>query len=232
MKTAIQPFTTIKLLLLVTIFSASNVTAQETRDLDTFTGIGIGIYADVYYSPGNAHEITIEGNSKDVEDLITRVENGMLQMKYEDWRIKRSKLTIYITSQELDKVSMSGSGKFYSDQNINTEEMSINVSGSGKVNFSSLSAEEVDVKISGSGNANIDKGSAEEVDVKISGSGKFYAEGFEASEFSAAISGSGSCKITVIDELDARISGSGSVLYHGNPQINSTSSGSGKVRSL
>ncbi len=57
--------------------------------LSPFTGIGISISADVYYTPGDSHEIKIEGNSKDVEDLITRVENGMLKMKYEDWRIKQ-----------------------------------------------------------------------------------------------------------------------------------------------
>ena len=232
MKKIIQSITVLSLLLLFTSLFVSEVHAQETRELDTFTGIGISISADVYYAPGNKHEIKIEGNSKDVEDLITRVENGMLKMKYEDWRIKRSKLTIYITSKELDRVSLSGSGKFYSDQSLEAEEMSLAVSGSGNINFSSLKAEEVDVKISGSGDVLIDKGGAEELDVKISGSGKIIAETFEVSEFSAAISGSGSIKITVIEELEARISGSGSIYYHGDPQINSTSSGSGKVRSL
>ena len=232
MKITNQTSLAFSILLLVTILSAGKLNAQETRDFNPFTGIEISISADVYYTPGSSHEIRIEGNPKDVEDLITRVENGVLKMKYEDWRVKRSKLTIYISSAELDMVSMSGSGKFFSDQNISAEEIYIAVSGSGEVNFSSLSAEEMDVKISGSGTVNIDKGSAEEADLKISGSGKLVADGFEVSEFSAAISGSGSCRITVIDELDAKISGSGSVYYHGNPQVNSTSSGSGKVRSL
>ena len=232
MKKIIQSITVLSLLLLFTSLFVSEVHAQETRELDNFTGIGISISADVYYTPGEKHEIKIEGNSKDVEDLITKVENGMLKMKYQDWKIKRSKLTIYISSKELDRVSLSGSGDFYSDQSIDAEEMSLAISGSGSINFSSLKAEEVDVKISGSGDVLIDKGGAEEFDVKISGSGKVIAETFEVSEFSAAISGSGSCKITVIDELEARISGSGSIHYHGDPQINSTSSGSGKVRSF
>ena len=232
MKKINQSITVLSLLLLFTGLFVSEVHAQETRELDPFTGIGISISADVYYTPGDSHEIKIEGNSQDVEDLVTRVENGMLKMKYEDWRIKRSKLTIYITSKELDRVSLSGSGKFSSDQSIDAEEMSLALSGSGDIIFSSLKAEELDVKISGSGDVLIDKGGAEELDVKISGSGKVIAEAFEVSEFSAAISGSGSCKITVIDELEARISGSGSVYYHGDPQINSTSSGSGKVRSF
>lgn len=211
---------------------SADLSGQEVRDLNTFTGIGVGISADVYYTTGNTHEIKIEGDERDVKDLITEVRNGFLKIRYDDWKIKRSKLTIYITSKELDRVALSGSGKFYAEKALSSEEMDISVSGSGKVHFPSLECEEMDVKISGSGDAMIDKGMAEEIDVKISGSGKLVAERFEVSEFSAAISGSGSCRITVKDELDARISGSGSVYYHGNPQVNSTSSGSGKVRSL
>jgi hypothetical protein len=232
MKKAIESLTALFLLFLISSFSASDLTAQETRDLDPFTGIGIAISADVFYTPGNSHEITIEGNSKDVKDLITRVENGYMQLKYDDWKTKRSKLTIYITSKELDKVGLSGSGDFKTTKPVSSEEMTIAISGSGTVLFTSLEAEEVDVKISGSGDAILEKGLAEEMDVKISGSGKVLAEQFETSEFSAGISGSGSVRITVKDELEARISGSGSIYYHGNPQVNSTSSGSGKVKSL
>ena len=232
MKRVLISLTAICLLILGSGFLLADLSGQETRDLATFTGIGIGVSADVFYATGNTHEIKIEGNDRDVKDLITKVENGTLKIKYDDWKISRSKLTIYITSKELDKVSVSGSAKFKAKEVISAEEMYLAVSGSGSVQFSSLKSDEVDVKISGSGNAVIDEGTADELDVKISGSGKLLAENFEVSECSAAISGSGHCKITVKDELDARISGSGSVYYKGNPQINSTSSGSGKVRSL
>ena len=232
MKRAFISTTAIAILTLISGFGLSSLSAQETRDLKPFTGIGIGISADVYYTSGSSHEIKIEGNEKDVKDLVTKVEDGYLKLKYDDWKMKRSKLTIYITSKELDKVSISGSAKFKADKPINSEEMQIAISGSGSTTFAALETEELDVKISGSGNVILEKGSAEEMDVKISGSGKVLAEHFEVEEFSAALSGSGGCKITVKDELEARISGSGSISYHGNPQVNSTSSGSGKVRSL
>jgi hypothetical protein len=220
------------LLLFAGLFIAPQLLAQETRDLRPFDGIGVAISADVYYTPGNTHEIRIEGNSKDVADLITEVDDGFLKIKYDDWKIKRSKLTIYITSKELEKISISGSAKFHSKEAISTEEMTLAISGSGSATLPSLEAEELEVRISGSGNAIVEKGEVEEVEVKISGSGKLRAERLECEEFSASISGSGSCKITVKEELEARLSGSGSIYYHGNPRVNSTASGSGKVRSL
>ena len=232
MKKVLGSFLSISAILLISGCITTEITAQETRDLKPFTGIGIGISADVFYTQGNGHVIKIEGNERDVKDLITEVENGYLKIKYDDWRIKRSKLTIHITSSELEKVAMSGSGKFRAEKNVSSDEMILKISGSGVVQFSSLEADEMEVSISGSGNAVLEKGSADEMGVKISGSGKLLAEQFGVEELEAAISGSGSCRITVEDELNARISGSGSVYYHGNPEVNSVASGSGKVRAL
>lgn len=220
------------LALLVSGFSIASLLADEVRDLEPFDGIGISVNADVFYIQGNTHEIRIEGNDKDIRDLITEVKDDFLQVKYENWRVKHSKLTIYITSRELETVKVSGSADFMVEKPLASDEMELGLSGSGSIKFSKLESDEMDVSISGSGSAEIDAGSADEMDVKISGSGKLLAEGFEVSEFDAAISGSGNVRITVQDELDARISGSGSIHYRGNPRVNSVASGSGKVVAL
>jgi len=227
------PMVAVLTLLFLNSFMMPDVPKEEVRKLDAFSGIGISISADVYYTPGNSHEIKIEGDAKDVDDLITKVEDGFLQVKYpSNWRVRHSKLTIYITSNELEAVKISGSAKFKSGETVTTDEMDLAMSGSGGILFEKLNADEVDVKISGSGNMELLSGGADELSAKISGSGKLNAEKFEVSEFSTSISGSGSVRITVKEELDARISGSGKVYYHGTPRVNSTSSGSGKVVAL
>jgi hypothetical protein len=233
MKKVMIPTVAVLTLLFLNSFMMPDIPKEEVRKLDTFSGIGISISADVYYTPGNAHEITIEGDSKDVDDLITEVKNGFLQVKYpSSWRIRHSKLTIYITSKELDAVKISGSAKFKAGDPVSTHEMDLAVSGSGDILFDKLEADEVDVKISGSGDIELLNGSADEMSTKISGSGKVNAEAFEVNEFSASISGSGSVRITVKEELESRISGSGKVYYHGTPRVNSSSSGSGKTVAL
>ncbi len=227
------PMVAVLTLLFLNSFMMPDIPKEEVRKLDAFSGIGISISADVYYTPGNAHEIKIEGDSKDVDDLITEVRDGFLQVKYPNsWRTRHSKLTIYITSKELDAVKISGSAKFKAGEAITTDEMDLAMSGSGGILFEKLNADEVDVKISGSGDIDLVSGSADELDTRISGSGKVNAEAFEVEEFSASISGSGSVRITVKEELEARISGSGKVYYHGTPRVNSSSSGSGKVVAL
>jgi len=219
-------------LLLCNSFRLPDMPKEDVRKLDTFTGIGISVHADVYYSPGNTHEIRIEGEARDVDDLITEVEDGFLQIKYEDWKIKRSKLTIHVTSSELEAVKMSGSGLFEAASPIAADEMELAISGSGNIVFKKLESDEIGVRISGSGDVILESGSADELDLRISGSGKMDAESFEVNEFSAAISGSGSARITAKEDLEVKISGSGKVYYHGNPRVNSVSSGSGKAVAL
>jgi len=190
------------------------------------------VNADVFYTQGSGHQIRIEGKNQDVEDLITEVKDGFLQVRYENYRIRRSKLTIYITSEELETVKISGSAKFMAEKAVASDEMEFAVSGSGGAIFEKLDSDEVEVYLSGSGYVELAGGMADELEAKISGSGQINAEDFKVSECSAIISGSGNCRIAVKDELDAKISGSGSVYYKGNPEVNVISSGSGGVKSL
>jgi len=232
MKKVLIPVAAMFTLLLASSFMVPGPPKEDVRHLDAFSGIGISVSADVYYTPGNTHEIRIEGEARDVDDLKTEVKDGFLQVKYENWRVRHSKLTLYITSKELDAVRISGSANFRSGEPVSSDELELATSGSGGIQFDRLNSDEIDVKISGSGNIELNQGDADELDAKISGSGKLNAESFEVSEVTAAISGSGSIRITVKEDLDAKISGSGKVYYHGTPRVNSVSSGSGKVVSL
>lgn len=232
MKRVIFPLAALLLTVLASSFILIGRGPQDIRKLEPFEGIGVGIHADVFYTQGDAYEIRIEGPEKDVNDLITEVRDDFLQLKYENYRIKRAKLTIYITSKELENVKLSGSGHFMVKDPLSADEMDLAISGSGGITFMQLEADEVGVRISGSGNASIEKGVADELDVRISGSGKLLAERFIVDECSVAISGSGDVRVTVEDELGSKISGSGKVYYHGDPRVNSISSGSGKTVAL
>lgn len=232
MKRIIIPLLMIVATFIFSSFSRSMLQADDVRELAPFDGIGIAISADVYYTTGNTHEIRIEGDEEDIRDLITEVKDGFLQVKYDNWRVRHSKLTLHITSSELERIKISGSADFMVDQTLSADELELGLSGSGSIQLKKLESDEIDVQISGSGRTEIGGGMADEADVKISGSGKLMAEAFEVSECDVAISGSGDVRIGVRDELDAKLSGSGRVYYRGNPRINSVVSGSGKVVAL
>ncbi len=232
MKRVLFPAAFLMIILIGSSFILPNRPADEVRELDPFSGIGISISADVFYTQGNTHEIRIEGSDRDVNDLITSVQDGFLKVRYDNMRLNRSKLTLFITSKALDAVKISGSAQFVGKKPVATDELDLGISGSGGINFSQLDSDEVGMKISGSGNIELEKGTADETDISISGSGDVRAEGFEVSECSVSLSGSGSVRILVTSELDAKMSGSGKVYYRGDPTVNSSSSGSGKTIKL
>ena len=232
MKRIMIPVAAVSFLLLLSSMMFADIATEDVRKLEPFQGIGISVSADVFYTQGNTHEIRIEGQDRDVMELTTEVRDDFLQVKYENNRVKRSKLTIHITSKELEAIKISGSAHFTADQTVTSDEIELALSGSGDVILNSLVSDEVGVKISGSGSVGLESGKADELDVKISGSGKLNAEKFEVSKCSASLSGSGSVRINAKEELDVKMSGSGKVYYIGDPQVNSISSGSGKLIAL
>ena len=229
---AVLLLTSSSFLLIHTNLSSAPFPSQEDFKLEAFSYIHIGVSADVHYSVGSTHSVTVDGDQDDIEDLIVEVKNGALSIRYENNAKKRSRLDIHIVSKEFEGVKISGSAHFVTQDDIRSDEIDLVISGSGKAQFGQVNADELSVKISGSGDVLIDKGTAGECDAIISGSGKLLAEGFNVKEYGVKISGSGSCKIMASEDLDAMVSGSGSIYYTGNPTVNSVVSGSGKVRSL
>lgn len=209
---------------------------KETRDHSNFDEISLGYPAELIIRQGNEYSVELEGDRDDLEDIRTEVRGSTLVIKNDrnggwfNFSVGRS-VTIYVTMKDIRRISVSGSGKAETRGKIETGDLDLDVSGSGKIEVSA-DAEDVTIDISGSGSI-ILEGSGEDGEIDISGSGRLYAENFEADSFDVAISGSGRCEVNVSQILDARISGSGSVYYRGDPdKIRSSVSGSGRVRKM
>ena len=216
---------------LVYSFSAGQ-TVKETRDLDGFTSIGFGIAGNLYIEIGPQFSVVLEGDEDDLEDIDTDVIGGRLRIKQERWLFNlREKVDIYITMPELEGLSVSGSGKAEVLDDLRTEDLDLNVSGSGNIITADLNVENLECRISGSGNIRPGGGSTEDAEVSISGSGNFNGDKVKAGTMEVSVSGSGNCRCYVTGSLEARVSGSGHITYTGDPRIDARVSGSGRVRS-
>ena len=76
-----QRFTVTTILSLLVFSSTSLFAHEETRDLKGFTGIAFSISGDLYLSQGSSYSIKIEGDQKDVEKIITKLEGNTLIVK-------------------------------------------------------------------------------------------------------------------------------------------------------
>jgi hypothetical protein len=168
------------------------------------------------------------------ENLMPYIETNMVK----DWlEIKtkekfdvnsRNIIKIYITTQTLSDLSITGSGNITCNNDFTSNnKTSFEVTGSGNL-IAKINAPSVDAEINGSGNVQI-TGETKDVDIEINGSGNFKGEELKAENAKVEIAGSGNAYVFADDNLKADISGSGTVRYSGKANVKSDIAGSGTV---
>jgi len=206
---------------------------KETRDLKGFTKVNFGVSGNMYINIGPEFKVVLEGDRDLLEDIETEVSGGRLVVKKDNWNWgMNEKVTVYITMPEIEGLGVSGSGKAEIKDLVKTENLSLSVSGSGKIFTNSIAVNNLKCSISGSGDINVGGGNADTGDISISGSGNYTGETAKIKSADLSISGSGNCLVNASESLTAHVSGSGNVTYTGgSPKIDARVSGSGKVRS-
>jgi hypothetical protein len=221
---------------------------SETLEMSEVSGIILEIPATVYLTQGNEQSISIDAQQNILDNIERYNKSGALKLKFDRDVADCKPIKVYLTINSLDKIDVSGSGDVFSDTKfISAGYLSINVSGSGKVQIDA-DADEVDMNISGSGEIKLksicnkldgnisgsgdiylEDGLANYADLKISGSGDIFAFNFPVEECYINTAGSGDSRLNVSDKLNVRIAGSGDVYYKGNPSISVNIAGSGNV---
>lgn len=204
----------------------------ESRELTGFSSIDLNTSANIYYTQADEYSVIIECSENILEIIETRVSGTELDIdiKSNACLINNNPIDIYISTPDIRKFSISGSGDIIAEGLITTNDLDISINGSGDITIDSLKTEDISATISGSGNMNISGvDTASYQDVKISGSGNIKALGFPVKHSKIKISGSGDCKVNAIETLDVKITGSGNVIYKGNPIIDTDISGSGSL---
>ena len=215
-----------------TCFAGAQSGEKETRDLKGFTKVSFGVSGNMYITFGTEFKVVLEGTQSLLDEIVTEVSGGRLTVKKENWRFNQNeKVTVYITMPEINGLGVSGSGRAEIKDAVKSDDLSLSVSGSGKVFTNEIAVNNLKSSISGSGDIFVGGGNAANGNISISGSGNYTGENAKIGSLDVSISGSGNCAANVTESLKASISGSGNVTYVGNPKIDARVSGSGKIRS-
>jgi hypothetical protein len=204
---------------------------SEIRSTTNFTGIEMGMPADMYYTPGNSFKIEITAQRNILDVIETYVSDNILRVKLKNSvNIKSHEpVTIKITAPDVSWLGVNGSGNIKVLEPFQPAATTLSVNGSGTLTVAKLVADDIQAKISGSGNIQVYDGSAVKESLSISGSGLIDLAGLTAVQANTNTSGSGTMRVNVVSGLDCRISGSGVVMYRGNPKVSTNISGSGRV---
>jgi hypothetical protein len=207
---------------------------KETRNVDKFKSIGLSVAAELILVQGSPQSVELEGDPADLEKIITDVDGTNLEIKHKSSFSRIGKIKIYITVPDIEGLAVSGSGSITSNNPLKTGNLSLAVSGSGKIQLNDLEAKSISSAVSGSGKIELigKNAKVDQQDIAISGSGDVFAENLETQTVKVAISGSGTSKVYATRNLEVGISGSGKVYYRGDPKVDAGISGSGKVITL
>lgn len=208
----------------------------ENRPVGEFNSISISIGAKIEFYQGNKTEVILHGEEHVLDDIVTKVRNNKLVIKYNkpfSFSKSAKEIKIKISTPEIEEISISGSADLLAKTDIKTKNMELNITGSGEIHIGNLLSDEIDAEISGSGAIKLaGSKSTKNLDVEITGSGDFESRNLKVNYASIDISGSGSCKIYASEKIKANITGSGDAEYKGNALIDASISGSGKIRSI
>lgn len=203
----------------------------ESRKVGNYDAVSLAGFFDVVLVRGKEGKVTIEGEENLMEYVLTEVSGGNLKIKVKKGvNLKTSRrLVVTVPVEDIEKVSLGGSGNIECDFTLKATDFDVNLGGSGNIELK-VAAENLKLSIGGSGNIML-SGKADYMKAAIAGSGTIKAYDLEVNSLKASIAGSGNIRVTAKNEIKATVAGSGSVYYKGNPpKIKTTSVGSGTVR--
>lgn len=224
-------------LLLTLLFSLSLQAANKFMDVDTqsrnvsqFTAISLMCSADVYITQGNTQEVTVKADSRNINMLQTRVENGTLiiDTKKHFGSLSFHVLEVHITVKQLDKISDFGSGDVKVKGGFKSNDLVVSLHGSGDFN-GDLNVQNMKLNVRGSGDANF-HGVKGTFQLSVMGSGD--VEGYDLQLETCGIEsmGSGDVELTgAAKELSLSQKGSGDFNGYGlkTESVNISNYGSG-----
>ncbi|MBT3301535.1 MAG: DUF2807 domain-containing protein [Bacteroidetes bacterium] len=208
----------------------SGVLISTEIDVDDFDKINLSGTGTIYYIQGEEHSLKIVTDDNIIPFLKQNVTGGELILDIDKALINPTKLDFYITSPQISKFVISGTGNIISEKIIETEELKVWISGAAEAKID-LKANKMDIKISGSGDIST-AGIVDELELKLSGAGNLDAYNLIAEKAKITISGAGDATVHVVKSLRAKVSGAGNIQYKGTPKVNSNISGAGSVNAI
>ncbi len=208
----------------------NGTTTTITRSIKNFDQVNLSGFFEVILVEGKEGEITLEGEENILPYVITEVKNGSLNIKTrKNTNIKTTrKLTVTVPFNDINSISLGGSGNIISKKTITGNQISFSIGGSGNIK-ANVKVNTVKTSIGGSGNINL-QGQTDHLKCSIGGSGNIKAYDLSANELKVSLAGSGNIKVSVKERIKATVVGSGNIYYKGNPKhVDINSIGSGDV---
>ncbi len=207
--------------------SSKTLVYQNFNKLD----LSASLHANVTVREGSEYAVSLSGYENILKEIKTELKDGTLRVYTEDELDLglKNNTELVITMPALSTISLSGAPDIDVHGIIKNSDLTIYLSGAGKIVIDSFSVGEFNANLSGAAKMQVKGGSATSSSIDISGAGVVDAYGLHSDSASVDISGAGNCTIYASKALSADISGIGKINYKGHPVLVQNISGAGTL---
>lgn len=214
----------------------------ENRSVGKFTKIAIDCSLCVHYTQGKNVSVKVEGPEDKLQNVMTKMEGGTLVVSCTKAQKRSgsggfffntgdmSGVEVYVTSPDLVGVRLLGSGDFDCRSKLDTDNMKIELRGSGDIYFSDIICDNIYTELVGSGDVVLKNVDALKSVVSLVGSGDITIYQKNVKTTTATLKGSGDITIgfTKCGTADCSLMGSGDFELKGTlGRLNKKTLGSG-----
>jgi hypothetical protein len=222
---------------------------EESRSMPEFQRLRVDVPGTVTMVQGAPAPLKIRTDDNLIDQVRTSVRDGALVIDTRSGDcIDPTELEIQVSSEEIRGLAIDGSGDIILPEPIDSDEVKLEIDGSGSISAALVRADEVKLEIDGSGEIDLSvdtldlrssidgsgdiilDGTAVEHAIFIDGSGEIAATALQTEVTRVEVDGSGDCAVAADRDLEVRIDGSGEITYCGDPEIVRSIDGSGSVR--
>ncbi|MEO5910477.1 MAG: head GIN domain-containing protein [Pelobium sp.] len=188
----------------------------KDRNVEAFSKVDFGGSIKMKIRQDSSYSMRITADDNIQKEILTRVKGDVLEIKMKGNFCNTGEIIIELGSKKWNGIDASGSTQIISENQINTDDFMLDLSGSSKVDLDIVTG---NLKTSSSGASKINlKGQARQHDVDLSGSAEINAYDFVVSDYRIESSGASNCNINVLNSLKVNSSGASKILYKGNPK--------------
>lgn len=208
---------------------------NQVTTMSPFTEVDIAGAFKIIYEQSDEYSVRIDAPEQAVKEMTVYVKDQELRIRQSVSKptVSFKDVKIHITSPIIKDIELAGSGVFTASNRINsTDDIDIDVAGSGNVLLADVTCKDADLDIAGSGNIEIGHLAATVVNADIAGSGNINLGILACTKFDIDVAGSGdvTCNNITADRVHTDIAGSGNVTLKGSIKTHTQEiAGSGKV---
>lgn len=144
-------------------------------------------------TPTNKNEVSLRLPENFTQLVQTEVVNNKLSIRFKNHvEVHYDDIELILPYRYLEDLRIIGSGSMYLSKELNTDHLTVSITGSGSFRAPSLECnQKLSIQVIGSGDISCSKLQTERCDINIAGSGNIRVSDIQAEKLTGAVAGSG-----------------------------------------